>query len=128
METTNNIATSETESPKKTAVLSVSVITLDTVLALLHAIEIEHKTLATDQESKTILQVTYKEDQQKQLNDLVHLMNFLDEAVALFIPLLKTTLTELQDKSENLLQELIKKYEARKPQGPGNLSTQLKEK
>ncbi|MEO6305539.1 MAG: hypothetical protein ABIP51_20415 [Bacteroidia bacterium] len=114
METVNNIASGETETTTKTGVLSASVITLEVVLNVLKSNGIEHKALATDQDGRTILLVTYKESQQSIINDIVRLMNFFDEAAALFIPLLKAALTKLQDDSEQILEELGKKHEFKK--------------
>lgn len=125
METTNNIATGEKET-NKTAVLSVSAITLEIVLPILKGNKIEHKTIATDQEEKTILQVNYKEDEQEIINDTIRVMNFFDEAAALFIPMLKTALTTLQDKSGQMLKDLSEKHGFKKSLNLGNLSTQSK--
>ena len=114
MKKVNNIAEGETETTTKTGVLSASIVTLEVVLNVLKKNSIEYKALATDQDERTILLITYKESQQSIIKDLVRLMNFFDEAAALFIPLLKTALTKLQNESEQILEELSTKHEFKK--------------
>lgn len=122
METTNNHAGGETGT-NKTAVLSLNPVTLEMVLLILNGNKIESKIIATDQEEKSFLQVYYKEDQQEIIDDTVRVMDFFNEAATLFIPMLKTALTTLQDKSEEMLKDLSEKYAFKKHLNLGNLST-----
>lgn len=127
METTGTAITGETKK-RKTIVLSVSVITRDLVLMILKKAEIEHETLAIDQDGKTILKVIYSENDKELMNDIIRLMDFFDEAIALFVPLLKTALSDLQKNSDMMLEGLSAKYQTTKFLALDKLSAQINKK
>ncbi len=123
METANNIAGSES-GKAKIAVISISAIALETVLMVLRGGKIEYTILATDQDGKTILQVNYKEDQVSILNEIMILIDFIDEATAAFMPILKATLNSLEEKAKQLIKDFAKKAESKKALNLGALKNQ----
>lgn len=102
------------ETTNKTTMISTSNATHETVLQILKENKITYVELGKDQKENTVLQLTYTDEQQQVVDDIQLLINFIEDAVALFIPLTVKFLKAFGQEAEIALEKLQQKYADKK--------------
>lgn len=98
----------------KTTMISTSNATHETVLQILEENKITYLELGKDQKENTVLQLNYSENQQPIIDDIQLLINFIEDAVALFMPLTVKFLKAFGHEAELALKKLQEKYADKK--------------
>ena len=102
------------ETTTKTTMISTSNATHETVLQILEENKITFVELGKDQKENTVLQLSYREEQQPLIDDLQLLINFIEDASALFMPLVIKFLKAFGQEAEIALEKLQEKYADKK--------------
>lgn len=102
------------ETTTKTTMISTSNATHESVLQILEENKITYLELGKDQKGNTVLQVSYTDKQQPVIDDLQLLINFIEDAVDLFMPLTVKFLKAFGHEAEIALKTLQEKYADKK--------------
>lgn len=102
------------ETTMKTIMFSTGSATYETVIQILKEHEIDYTELGKDQKESTVIQLSYKEEQQAIIDDIQLINNFVEDAIALFLPLVTKFLTAFGKEAELGLQKLQDKYAGKK--------------
>lgn len=103
------------EATTKTTMISTSNATHESVLQILEENKITYLELGKDQKGNTVLQVSYTDKQQPIIDDLQLLINFIEDAVDLFMPITVKFLKAFGHEAEIALKTLQEKYADKKP-------------
>jgi hypothetical protein len=98
----------------KTTMICTSNATHETVLQILEENKITYIELGKDQKENTVLQLTYTEKQQPIIDDIQLLINFIEDAMDLFMPLIIKFLKAFGQEAEIALEKLQEKYADKK--------------
>ncbi|MBS1650927.1 MAG: hypothetical protein JSU07_02860 [Bacteroidetes bacterium] len=112
--TTKNKKTTSMETTNKTTMISTSNATHETVLQIIKENKITYLELGKDQKENTVLQLTYTDDQQPVIDDIQLLINFIEDAVDLFMPLTVKFLKAFGQEAEIAFEKLQQKYADKK--------------
>ena len=115
-----NKKTTSMETTSKTSMISTSNATHETVLQILKENSIAYLELGKDQKENTVLQLSYAENQQPVIDDIQLLINFIEDAVTLFMPLTVKFLKAFGEETESVLKKLQEKYADKKLSGSGS--------
>lgn len=107
--TTESAAGAE-EQKIKTAMISTGAATLETVVQILEDHKITYALLGKDQKNHTVMRLSYETEQQPVIDDIQLIINFVDDAIALFTPLALTFLKAFGYEAELALKKLQDKY------------------
>ncbi|MBL7920691.1 MAG: hypothetical protein JNJ40_10280 [Bacteroidia bacterium] len=102
------------ETTIKTTMISTSNATHESVLQILEENKITYVELGKDQKGNTVLQVSYTDKQQLVIDDLQLLINFIEDAVDLFMPITIKFLKAFGHEAEIALKTLQEKYADKK--------------
>ncbi len=93
-----------------TTMISTNCASHDTVVQILTEHKIAYKELGKDQKENTVLQVTYTDEQKSLVDDIQVLINFIEDALALFMPIAVKFLKAFGVEAESALKQLQDKY------------------
>lgn len=93
-----------------TTMISTNCASHDTIVQILTEHKIAYKELGKDQKENTVLQVTYTDEQKPLVNDIQVLINFIEDALALFMPIAIKFLKAFGTEAELALKQLQEKY------------------
>lgn len=116
------------ETISKTTMISTSNATHETVLQILKENNITHLELGKDQKENTVLQLSYTDEQQPVIDDIQLLINFIEDAVTLFMPLTVKFLKAFGEEAEIALKKLQEKYTDKKLSVSGSKNKTSKQK
>ena len=102
------------ETTNKTTMISTSNATHETVLQILKENKITYVELGKDQKKNTVLQLSYTNEQQPIIDDIQLLINFIEDAMDLFMPLIVKFLKAFGQEAEIALEKLQQKYADKK--------------
>lgn len=102
------------ETTTKTTMISTSNATHESVLQILNENKITYVELGKDQKGNAVLQVSYTDEQQPIIDDLQLLINFIEDAVAVFMPITIKFLKAFGHEAEIALKTLQEKYADKK--------------
>lgn len=102
------------ETTNKTTMISTSDATHETVLQILKENKITYLELGKDQKGNTVLQLTYTDEQKPVVDDIQLLINFIEDALDLFMPLTVKFLKAFGREAEIALEKLQQKYADKK--------------
>ncbi|MDO9187640.1 MAG: hypothetical protein Q7W13_16645 [Bacteroidia bacterium] len=102
------------ETTTRTTMISTNNATHETVLQILIENKITYLELGKDQKGNTVLQLSYTDEQQPVVEDLQLLINFIEDAAALFMPLILKFLKAFGQEAEIALEKLQEKYADKK--------------
>jgi len=112
--TTTSKKTTSMETTTRTTMISTNNATHETVLQILIENKITYLELGKDQKGNTVLQLSYTDEQQPVVEDLQLLINFIEDAAALFMPLILKFLKAFGQEAEIALEKLQEKYADKK--------------
>lgn len=98
----------------KTTMISTSNATHETVLQILKENNITYLELGKDQKKNTVLQLSYADKQQPVIDDIQLLINFIEDAITLIMPLTVKFLKAFGNEAEIVLKRLQEKYADKK--------------
>ncbi len=103
-----------TETTLKTAMISTGSATHETVLQIVKEHKIDYTELGKDQKENTVIQLSYKDEQQPLIDDIQLMISFIEDAIALFTPIAIKFLKSFGKEAESALQKLQDKYADKK--------------
>lgn len=102
METTTNTM--------KTAMISTSNATHESVLQFLNEHKIDYLELGKDQKGNMVIKLNYAEEQQPLIDEIQLLIGFVEDLVALFAPIVTKCINAFGQEAEYAMQTLENKY------------------
>lgn len=93
-----------------TTMISTNCASQDMVVQILTEHKIVYKELGKDQKDNTVLQITYTDEQKPLINEIQVLINFIEDALALFMPIVIKFLKVFGEEAESALKQLQEKY------------------
>jgi hypothetical protein len=94
----------------KTAMISTSNATHESVLQFLNEHKITYLELGKDQKENTIIKLDYAEEQQPIIDEIQLLIGFVEDLVALFAPIVTKCINAFGQEAEYAMQTLENKY------------------
>jgi len=101
--------TAEKTNTANTTMISTNCASHDMVVQILTEHKIAYKELGKDQKENTVLQVTYTDEQKPLVNDIQVLINFIEDVLALFMPIAIKFLKAFGEEAESALKQLQEK-------------------
>lgn len=93
-----------------TTMISTNCASHEVVVQILTEYKIAYKELGKDQKENTVLQVTYTDEQKPLVDDIQVLINFIEDALALFMPIAIKFLKNFGEEAKSALKQLQDKY------------------
>lgn len=97
----------------KTAMISTSNATHESVLQFLNEYKIDYLELGKDQKENMVIKLNYAEEQQPLIDEIQLLIAFVEDVVALFAPIVTKCINAFGQEAEHAMKTLENKYSGR---------------